>query len=114
MIPAVVAFDFEKSYEKDESSELCHPSVLNRPTMVFHVDAFAFQPCTNRMIGCVGGGGGGGVLLKSGSVGSVIELHAPSTMREEPASERRADRIDEPRIRVSMGGTGSDDAAPIA
>src|SRR5678816_889802 len=78
MMPAVVAFETEKLYEKAESSLAIQPSCLKRPIIVVHVDAFAFQPCTNRMIGF---GCRGGALLASGSPGSVMELHAPSTMR---------------------------------
>src|SRR5262245_46556198 len=109
MMPAVVAFETEKLYENAESSLAIQPSCLKRPIIVVHVDAFAFQPCTNRMIGF---GCRGGALLARGSPGSVMELHAPSTMRDEPASERRADRIDESRVRGSWSGNGTDDATP--
>src|SRR4051794_25367093 len=77
---AVVAFDFEKSYEKVASSELCQPSALKRPTIVVHVVALAFQPCTNRMMGWAGGGGGGARFAR-GSTRSVMDPHAASTVR---------------------------------
>src|SRR6476619_7552185 len=103
MIPAVVAFETVKLYEKAESSLAIHPSCLNRPIIVVHVDALAFHPCTNRMIGF---GCRGGAFLASGSPGSVMELHAPSTMTEAPANDRRADRMENSRVRGSGSGNG--------